>query len=516
MDSPPHHPKVIRRVDGMQRLRVGTSISRASLLATLQNSPHTGRMVVMKRNIMRKIPSPIRTALMTLRGGTTIKIRRMISEPFNVVKFVDGEPVLMHRYHELVMDPRDPCIPLSELQAINERFPMTMSPSRGRGSAGTPTHTVAAQAPAALESATAAPVLCLQRSSPRHLTINAPDLSSTTVDGKTVDPSTQPHRPIRPPPASSSETSRAWRTHAENARKSYMKLSRAVDTIFQEKQQLEDRNRQLEEELQTQRAAASQQRAFLSHFKMMLERESMKVELLEKKLENAAEVAAATEASKANNVKRSSSQRTAESTESWSYSDEAKFHAVKFPIPFPPPSPTVSMIPSGNSSISTAETDDRKGWVTATKILTGSGSEDQSDHEGSKDSENHQPEPASPIELPTELPTEPTTPATHPAFTIRTTLNHINFNSSIDSRITRHPAFFRIPISPIQETLASACVDWCLELFGWEWCSVPDLKLVDPFAGEKRRRRGFGRVFQGRELVDLRLSGLRGEREEEE
>ncbi|KAF7869642.1 hypothetical protein EAF04_004426 [Stromatinia cepivora] len=589
MNASPHYPRSIRRMEGTPSLRIDTSMAQTSSQATsssaseyqnptsesphtpievdfggvrktwptsatenrfrnslmFQNPPRTGRMIVMKRNIIRKIPSPIRTALMALRGRSPTKIRQIVSEPFDVVKIVDGQPQPMDRYYELTeMAPREPCIPLSshpvhisELEAMSERSFSMMSPMPGPRSD-----------------------LCFQKSSPPCLTIMIPELSATTVDGETVDPSMQPHRPVRASPTLTEV--RAWKIHSDNARKACIKLGQVIEQVEVKNQrledenrqledknrQLEDKNRQLEEELQeirATRAAPSQHKAFADHFRMLFERELKKVELLEKELEAAlahatektqkveklqkqvelalelADASAAyAEALKLNNTKRSSSQKSSESTESWSHSDEAKFFAVEVPTPSRPPSPTVSMIPSLNSSISTSESDDddRKGWMTATQILGGSASDDDSDLR-----------PIEPIELPTildsptDLPTFPNSPTeqtpalipiialSHPTSTPRTTspttLNCISFNHNITSCIGRHPAVFRIPISSTPDTPAfSASVGWCPTLDMWEWCSVPEVTLTDFVAEEKKKRRSSGRVFQGSELMSFRLS----------
>ncbi|KAJ8060587.1 hypothetical protein OCU04_010898 [Sclerotinia nivalis] len=580
MNASPHYPRSIRRVDGTPSLRIGTSMGQTSSQATgsisesprpsievdfgeirktwptsatkndfrnslvFQNPPRTKRMVVMKRNIIRKIPGPIRTAMMALRGRSSTKIRHIVSEPFNVAKIVDGQPQPMDRYHELTeMAPREPCIPLSshpvhisELEAMNERSFSMVSPMPGPRSD-----------------------LCFQKSSPPCLTIMIPELSATTVDGETVDPSMQPHRPVRASPTLTE--ARAWKIHSDNARKACIKLGQVIEQVEVKNQrledengqlenknrQLEDKNRELEEELQEMRitrAAPSQHKAFADHFRMLYERELKKVDLLEKELETAlahateksekvkklqkqvelalelADASAAyAEALELNNPKRSSSQKSSESTESWSHSDEAKFFAVELPTPSLPPSPTVSTIPLLNSSISIYESDDddRKGWMTASQILGGSASDDESDLR-----------PIEPIEIPTildtptDLPTLPNSPTeqkaslipittlSHPTFTPRTTspttLNRISFNHNITPRVGRHPAVFRIPISSTPDTPAfSASVSWCPTLNMWEWCSVPEVELTDFVAEEKKKRRSSGRVFRGSELMSLRL-----------
>ncbi|CAD6448663.1 f895fbcc-e109-401c-9281-67aaebf42b2c-CDS [Sclerotinia trifoliorum] len=586
MNASPQYPRSTSSVDGTPSLRVDASMAQDSSQTTgsmpespctsiefdfrgvrmtwpapkncfrnslvFQNAPRTRRMVLMKRNIIRKIPAPIRTALMALRGKSSTKIKHIVSEPFNVSKIIDGHPQHMDRYDKFnEMAPREPCIPLSshpfrisELDAMNERSPM-MSPMPGPRSD-----------------------LCFQKSSPPCLTIKIPELSTTTVDGKTVDPSMQRHRPVRTSPTLTE--ARAWKIHSENARKACIKLGHAIDQVevknrkleddneqLEDKnRQLKDKNRQLEEylqEMRTARAAPSQYKVFSDHFRMLYERELKKVDLLEKELETA--LADATEKSekvkklqkqvdlaleladastayaeslKLKNPKRYSSQKSTESTESWGHSDEEKFFSVKRPTPSRPPSPTVSMIPSLDSSTSTSESDDeddgdddddRKGWMTASQILGDTASYDESDLHPVEHTEiptilN------STTELPTlpNFPTEktllhvPTTTLSPPAFTPGTTppttLNHVSLNHNITCRVgPPHPAVFRIPISSTPDTPAfSASVSWCPTLDMWEWCSVPEVKLTDFVADEKKKKRCSGRVFHSSELMTLRLS----------
>ncbi|APA12932.1 predicted protein [Sclerotinia sclerotiorum 1980 UF-70] len=514
-----------------------------------QNSPHTGRMVVMKRNIIRRIPTPIRTALMALRGKSSTKIRHIVSEPFNISKIVDGQPQPMYR-HEFnrfnEMTPREPWIPLSshpfrisELEAVNERSAM-MSPMPGPRSN-----------------------LSFQKSSSPSLTIMIPELSATTVDCETVDPSTQPHCSVRRASPTLTEA-RAWKIHSDNARKACTRLGQVIEQVevknrkledeneqlVSKNRQLEGKNRQLEEDFQEMRiarVAPSQYKVFADHFKMLYDRELKKVNSLEKELETAladateksekvkklqkqvdlvlelADASAAyAESLKLSNPKRSSTQKSTESAESWGHSDEEKFFSVKLPAPSRPPSPTVSMIPSLSSSTSTSESesddDDRKCWMTASQILDGPASDDESDLR-----------PVEHTEIPTilnsltDLPTLPnsqseetpplipTTTLSPPAFTAGTTplttLNHVSANHKITCRVgPPHPAVFRIPISSTPDTPAfTASVSWCPTLDMWEWCSVPEVKLMDPVAEEKKKRCS-GRVFHGSELMSFRLS----------
>ncbi|QSZ34336.1 hypothetical protein DSL72_005927 [Monilinia vaccinii-corymbosi] len=480
---------------GLSDLPRSQGHSRENLLpAMLENRPHTGRVVIMKRRFIRKMPSPIRTNLAGLHGRTSTKIRQIISEPFDVVKVVDGKPEILHR--QLIMGQREPPtllssnpLSVSELSAFKERFPVTSPILRPRP-ASTPSHPVTAQKSAASEleatavaprPETASPMLCLQDSSPPRLTIMIPELTITTVDGNITSFSKQPDLTIKPPSNSSraaqatlNETY-AWKSHADNARSCNAVLSQRV--------------RQLEEEMQAFRAAASQQKVFAEHFKMLFEKVSKQVEKLEKELERAVERAATAEASASRSriPKRPLSHDTAKSTESWSHSDEAKFHAVSSP-----PSPTVSMIPSPSSpSLFSTEPDYRKGWVTAAQILDGPEPDDQPDPE---DTENSQPGPESLalIEIPASATRTPSTDS----------VNRIIFNHNVHARIRNRPPVFRIPISPVQNTIV---FDWCPSLSTWEWCSVPDLTLGDFVENEKKIKKRFGRVFQGAELVSLKL-----------
>lgn len=535
MSEASDHPRVIRRVCGIQELRIDTSIGQSSSPATsssapeyvtpapesshaspqfslwnfrhigsasplenilqksqdhsterrspatMQSRPHTGQIGAMKRKIIWKMPSPIRAALMTLRGRTSNKIRQIISEPFDVVKIVDGKPENLHRNSQLIVDARESYIPLSsnplsELSALNERFPMSTSAVPGPRPARTQSHRVTVQTPASeLEATSPAPVLCLQKSSPPRLTIMIPELTITTVDGKTVDPSAQSHLQIRPPLNSNRESqatlneSRAWKTYAEIEHKANIRLTQTVQ--------------KLEEQIQAVHASARSQKVSADHFRMLFEKESVQVEKLEEKLKRAIERAVAAEAKtlSSKNFNRPSSQRTVESIESWSHSDEAKFHAAEISISSSPLPPTVS--------VSSAESDDRKGWVTAAQILDGSGSDDQSDPED----------------------TEP--PHARPIFASRTpstdSVYRISSNHNINTRVRNPPTVFRIPISPVQNTpIQETFCDWCPSLDMWEWCSVPELKLRDFVAEEKKRKRISGRVFQGRGMVSLKLGAM--------
>ncbi|RAL65571.1 hypothetical protein DID88_005243 [Monilinia fructigena] len=484
MSEASDHPKVIRRVCGIQQLRIDTSIAQDSSPAItsstpefvspspesshaspnfslrdfrhiglslppknllqrsqdhstgcrsptiMQNRPHTGQLGVMKRKIIWKMPSPIRGALMTLRGRKSSKIRQTISEPFDAVKIVDGKPENLHRN---------------------------------------------TQAPAAseLETASPAPVLCLRKISPPRLALIIPELTITTVDGKTGDPSAQSHLQIRPQTLGQESQAtlneaRAWKTHAEIEHRANIRLSQTVQ--------------RLEEQIQAIQASAKIQKASADHFRMLFEKESTQVERLEENLECAIEraVAAESKASRSKSFNRSSSQRTTGLRESWSPSDEAKFHASKIPISSPL-SPT--------ASVSSTVPDDRKGWVTAAQIMDGSGSDDQSDPEDIK------PPPARPTFA-------FLTPSTD-------SVKRISFNHNINTHIRNPPDVFRIPISPVRNTaIQETFCDWCPSLDMWEWCSVPELKLRDFVAEEKRKKRTSGRVFQGRGMVTLKLGAM--------
>ncbi|TGO38686.1 hypothetical protein BHYA_0069g00050 [Botrytis hyacinthi] len=513
-------PRMARRISGIESLRINTSVPqyisqaasssapecrypmsdspRASINLDLGEVRHTGsmsptknrlqkyfwlhhqhtrRIVIMKRKIMRRISTPMRTTLMAFRGRSSTKIRRMIvSEPFNVAKIVDGQPVQMARYHELPVAPRIPCLPLS------------LNPA------------------------------------------NLPKLTATTVEGRKVDPLIQPHRSVRIPPMFTREAqatlneTRAWKIYAEKTHKAYIKLSNAVREVEnmdrqleEEIHQLKEKNGQLEEEVREFRAARatpSQQKAFADHFKMLFERESKKVEFLENELQiafkhsaeeskkvvmleknvelaiNLADASTAlAETLQANVLKRTISQQSSKSTESWSHSNETQFHIVKLLV--------------DSSSASKTPLLDRAGWMTAAQILELPAPEDHSDLEVCEDipSESDSPTlielPITP-ESPTELPASPESPIQpSPTFTLKTSLC---------------PTVCRIPISSsfTLSSAAPASPDWCPSLATWEWCSVPDLKLTDFLKEDKKRRRCSGRVFEGMELASFRLGDCSG------
>ncbi|TGO56319.1 hypothetical protein BCON_0079g00130 [Botryotinia convoluta] len=494
-------PRMVRRISGVESLRINTCVPQYMSQATSSSAPecrypisdsprasidldlgevrhtgsmsatknrlqkyfwlhhhHTRRIVFMKRKIMRRIPTSIRTTLMAFRGRSSTKIRQMIvSEPFNVAKIVDGQPVQMARYHELPVAPRMPCLPLS--------------------------------------------------SNP----VNLPKLTATTVEGRKVDPFIQPHRSVRAPPVFTREAratlneTRAWQIYAEKTHKAYINLSNAVRELEEEIHQLKDKNEQLEEEVRkfrAARAAPSQQKAFADHYKMLFERESKKVEFLENELQialqhsaeeskkvamlaknvelaiNLADASTAlAETLQANVPKRTISQRSSKSTESWSHSDEAKFHTVKLLV----------------DSSSTTPLIDCTGWMTAAQILELPAPEDHSDLEVC---ENIPSKSDSPILI--ELPTTPESPIQpSPIFTLKTLLC---------------PTVSRIPISPsfTLSSAPSANLDWCPSLATWEWCSVPDLRLTDFSKEDKKRRRCSGRVFEGTQLASFRLGDCSG------
>ncbi|TGO10614.1 hypothetical protein BTUL_0130g00210 [Botrytis tulipae] len=542
------YPRMVRRISGIESLRINTSVPQYMSQATSSSAPecrypvsdsprasidldlgevrrtgsmpptknrlqryfwlhhqHTRRIVIMKRKIMRRISTPMGTTLMAFRGRSSTKIRRMIvSEPFNVAKIVDGQPVQMARYHELPVAPRMPCLPLSSNPA---NFSELESPSPNSQSS-----------------------LCLHNSLPPCLTIKLPKLIATTVEGRKVDPLIQPHRLVRIPPMFTREAqatlneTRAWKIYAEKTHKAYIKLSNAVREVEnmdrqleEEIHQLKDKNEQLEEEVRefrAARAAPSQQKAFADHFKMLFERESKKVEFLENELQialkhsaeeskkvvmleknvelaiNLADASTAlAETLQANVLKRTISQESSKSTESWSHSDEAEFHTVKLLV--------------DSSSASKTALLDRADWMTAAQILELPALENHSDLEVWEDipSEIDSPTlielpitPESPIELPAS-PESPIQPS--PTFTLKTLLC---------------PTVCRIPISSslTLSSAASASLDWGPSLATWEWCSVPDLRLTDFLKEDKKRRRCSGRVFEGTELASFRLGDCSG------
>lgn len=541
--------------------------SREHLLPGMsQNCPHTGRLVVMKRNIIRRIPTPIRTALITFRGRTSGRIRQLRSEPFDIAKLIGKKRENLHRLSQFVVESGELLISNS----TNINGPSTTDEIR---CARTRSQPAMRQAPIASQtraktsrSASAGPVLYYRNSSPPRLTIRIPELAAITEHGKTVDPTIQPHLPIRLPTTSEAAQAalsevHAWKIHAETSRKEHVKLER---------------------EMQKVRTDLNQQTTFADHFRRLFERESKKVMMLEKELEQALELiatlelaaqvkvlekeledayvsasASTAEAVKEKKAKRSSSQRSFESMKSWSHSDEAKFKTVV------PPSPTVSKIPSikSTTSESSTESDDRKGWVTAAEILNGSGSEDQSDSESTKRSYSEfkyqtpvelSTEAATPIELsaetespaelsvegetstelsaafdspielstvsnsPTEPPTAPETSKeaiavepSHPIFNSYTSpttrIDCVGLNSN-SAYIEHHPDISRVPLSLDQGTsIPQMTCPFCSRLNMWEWSSVPDVRLRDVVAEEKKNRRSSGRVFQGKELASLKL-----------
>ncbi|KAF7886453.1 hypothetical protein EAF00_010556 [Botryotinia globosa] len=540
-------PGMVRRLSGIESLRINTSVPQYMSQATSSSAPecrypisdsprasidldigeirrtgsmsptknrlqkyfwlhhqHTRRIVIMKRKIMRRISTPMRTTLMAFRGRISTKIRRMtVSEPFNVAKIVDGQPVQMARYYELPVAPRMPCLPLSSNPA---NFSELESPSPNSQSS-----------------------LC-HNSLPPCLTIKLPKLTATTVEGRKVDPLIQPHRSVRIPPMFTREAqatlneTRAWKIYAEKTHKAYIKLSNAVREVEnmdrqleEEINQLKNKNEQLEEEvreLRAARAAPSQHKAMADHFKMLFERESKKVEFLENKLQialkhsaeeskkvvmleknvelaiNLADASTAlAETLQANVLKRTISQETSKSTESWSHSDEAGFHTVELPV--------------DSSSASKTSLLDRAGWMTAAQILELPVPENHSDLEVWENipSEIDSPTlielPITP-ESPTELPASPEFPIQpSPTSTLKTLFC---------------PTVCRIPISSslTLSSAASASLDWCPSLATWEWCSVPDLRLTDFLKEDKKRRRCSGRVFEGTELASFRLGDCSG------
>lgn len=550
------YPRMVRRVGESQSLRINTSVPQYSSQATSSSAPecrypkpdspdasiefglgdvrhtgprspinnrlpksfwfhnqqHTRRIVVMKRRVMRRIPSSIRTTMMAFRGRSSTRIRQMIvSEPFHAAKIVDGQPVQMVRYHELPVTHRMPCLPLSSnpVKICELESPSPKSQSS----------------------------LYLQKSLPPCLTIKIPKLTATTVEGRKVDPLIQPHCSVRTPPVFTNEAqatlneTRAWKIHADKTHKAYIRLSNAFqDTENKNRQledeikQLKDKNEHLEKEVQkfrAARAAPNQQKAFADHFKMLFERELKKVESLEKELQIALEHSAEeskkvvtleknvelainladastalAEALQANVPKRTTSQKSSRSTDSWSHSDEAKFHAIKLLVLSSSSSPSSSP-PSSPSSASSSESNDRTGWTTAAQILDLPAPEDHSDLEICEDNQLDSSFPTVielPItsESPTELPATPEPP-------IQSSLS-LTLKSAL-------PNVCRIPISPsfTLGSTTSASLDWCPSLASWEWCSVPDLRLTDFVKEEKKRRRCSGRVFEGTELASFRL-----------
>ncbi|TGO68861.1 hypothetical protein BELL_0805g00040 [Botrytis elliptica] len=550
------YPRMVGRISGIESLRINTSVPQYVSQATSSSAPecrypisdsprasidldlrevrhtksmsptknrlqkyfwphhqHTRRIVVMKRKIMRRISTPMRTTLMAFRGHSSTKIRQMIvSEPFNVAKIVDGQPVQMARYYELPAAPRI-CLPLNS-NPVNVSELESPSPNSQSS-------------------------LYLQDSLLPGLTIKLPKLTATTVEGRKVDPTIQPHRSVRTPPIFTREAqatlneTRAWKIYAEKTHKAYVKLSNAVREVEKMDRQLEEeihqlkyKNEQLEEEVRkfrAARAAPSQQKAFADHFKMLFERESKKVEFLENELQialkhsaeeskkvvmleknvelaiNLADASTAlAETLQANVPKRTSSQRSSKSTKSWSDSDEAKFHVVKLLASSPS-----STIPSLDSSPMPLSSDDCTGWMTAAQILELPAPENHSDLEVCEaiPSKRNSPTmielPITP-ESPTELPVSPESPIQpSPTFTLK---------------ILVSPTVCRIPI-PSSFTLssaASASLDWCPSLSTWEWCSVPDLRLTDFVKEDKKRRRCSGRVFEGTELASFRLGDCSG------
>ncbi|TGO20764.1 hypothetical protein BPAE_0267g00040 [Botrytis paeoniae] len=553
-------PRIVRHISRIESLRINTSVPQYMSQATSSSAPecrypisdsprasidldlgevrhtgsmsptnnrlqeyfwlhrqHTRRIVVMKRKIMRRIPTPIRITIMAFRGRSSTKIRQMIvSEPFNVAKIVDGQPVQMAGYHELPVAPRMPCLPLSS-NPVNVSELESPSPN--------------SQSP-----------LFLQNGLPPCLTIKIPNLIATTVEGRKVDPLIQPHRSVRTPPmftreaqANLSET-RAWKIYAEKTHKAYIKLSNAVREVEsmdrqleEEIHQLKDKNEQLEEEVRkfrVARAASSQQKAFAEHFKMLFERESEKVEFLENKLQialkhsaeeskkvvmleknvelaiNLADASTAlAETFQANVPKRTIAQRSSKSTESWSHSDEAKFHTVKLLVDSSSSSPSASATPLLDCT----------GWMTAAQILELPAPENHSDLEVCEEipSESNSPTlielPITP-ESPTELPGTPE--------------SSIQSSLPLNLKNLLSPTVCRIPISSsfTLSSAASASLDWFPSLATWEWCSVPDLRLTDFVKEDKKRRRCSGRVFEGTELASFRLGDCSGSsaREDEE
>ncbi|KAF7947605.1 hypothetical protein EAE96_008687 [Botrytis aclada] len=541
-------PRMVKRVSGIESLRINTSVPQYLSQATSSSAPeclypisdsprpstefdlggvgrtgpmsptknrlqkyfwlhnpHNRRIVVMKRRIMRRIPTPIRTTIMAFRGRSSTKIRKMIvSEPFNVAKIVDDQPVQMARYHELPVAPRMLCLPLSS----------------------NPVNVSELESPSANSQSS----LCLQNSLPPCLTTNIPKLTATTVEGRRVDPTIQPHLSVRAPPVFTREAqatlneTRAWKIYAEKSHKAYVKLSNAVREVETMDRELEDeicqlrnKNEQLEEEVQKFRAAQAapnQQKAFADHFKMLFERESKKVEFLENELQialkhsaeeskkvamleknvelaiNLADASTAlAETLQANVSKRTTSLRSSKSTESLSHSDEAKFHAVELVVP--------------SSSTTPAKANDRAGWMTAAQILELPIPEDHLDLEICEDNQSESNSPNL-IELPT-TPKSPTELPGTPESPIQS--SHL---LTLDSLL--RPTACRIPISSsfTLGSTASASLVWCPSLATWEWCSVPDLRLTDFIKEEKKRRRCSGRVFEGIELASFRLGDCSG------
>ncbi|KAK8905115.1 hypothetical protein QC760_006314 [Botrytis cinerea] len=501
------YPRMVRRVGESQSLRINTSVPQYSSQATSSSAPecrypkpdspdasiefglgdvrhtgprspinnrlpksfwfhnqqHTRRIVVMKRRVMRRIPSSIRTTMMAFRGRSSTRIRQMIvSEPFHAAKIVDGQPVQMVRYHELPVTHRMPCLPLSSnpVKICELESPSPKSQSS----------------------------LYLQKSLPPCLTIKIPKLTATTVEGRKVDPLIQPHCSVRTPPVFTNEAqatlneTRAWKIHADKTHKAYIRLSNAFqDTENKNRQledeikQLKDKNEHLEKEVQkfrAARAAPNQQKAFADHFKMLFERELKKVESLEKELQIALEHSAE-ESKKVVTLEKN----------------------VELAINLADASTALAEALQANSN-------DRTGWTTAAQILDLPAPEDHSDLEICEDNQLDSSFPTVielPItsESPTELPATPEPP-------IQSSLS-LTLKSAL-------PNVCRIPISPsfTLGSTTSASLDWCPSLASWEWCSVPDLRLTDFVKEEKKRRRCSGRVFEGTELASFRLGDCSG------
>ncbi|KAF5872379.1 uncharacterized protein Bfra_005738 [Botrytis fragariae] len=533
-------PRMVRRISGIESLRINTSVPQYVSQATSSSAPEcqypisdslrasidldlgeVGHRV----NVANQKSSPEilwassstykATTIMAFRGRSSTKIRQIIAaEPFNVAKIVDGQPVQMFRYHELPVAPRMPCLPLSS-NPVNVSELESPSPNSQSS-------------------------LCLQNSLPPCLTIKLPKLTATTVEGRKVDPLIKPHRSVRTPPMFTREAqatlneTQAWKIYAEKTHKAYIKLSNAVQEVENMDRQLEedihqlkDKNEQLEEEVRkfrAARAAPSQQKAFAEHFKMLFERESKKVEslenelqialkhsaeeskkvvMLEKNVELAINLADAStalaETLQANFSKRTILQRSSEWTESWSNSDEAKFNVVKLLA-----SSSSSTTPSLDSSPMPLSSNNCTGWMTAAQILELPVPEDYSDLEVCEEIPSKSDSPILvelPIilESPTELPGTSEFPILpSPTFTLNKTLFC--------------PTVPRISISPsfTLSSAASASLDWCPSLATWEWCSVPDLRLTDFAKEDKKRRRCSGRVFEGTELASFRLGDCSG------
>lgn len=461
-------------------------------------------MVVLKRKLFRKVHSPIRAVMMPLRGRTSTQVTQMISEPFNVAKIVNGQPETMyrydrpedvHQYHELpVMTGVN--IIKSEAMSVRMGTPSTPEP---------------------------------QSASPPHLNIKIPELRATTVEGKTFNPFAQTHHSVRSPliltaaaQATLNET-RAWKIHADRARKAYTRLSEVVREVEDRNRQLEDentqlqtKNRQIEEEIQkllVSQAIQSQQKFVADHFKMLFEKETKKVESLRKELKTARthiaeeskkvemaekmvqlalEVADPSighaEAVEFNNLNRSWSQQSARSNESWSHSDDAKFSVAELPILFSLSSPAMFVDDDivDNKNIS---------W-TAKQILEGFKSDGRSDLELADDNPSglgspvltelsasfeSDPEEQVPIE-PTELPT-------------------VADSSTELPTISKSPAEFRFSFKlPIRPSSAyNIAANTTLNR------NVAEVMLTDLAAKDQKKRRSSGRVFQGNELMSFRL-----------